>query len=865
MRFAESDTSLASHTLILDGVWSLSQLPLEAEGAAGYAALAETDDQPLECRVPGEVHLDLIRVGRMKDPSLSDNARTECRWPEQYSWWYRTELEVPPSFLAHPCQRLTFEGIDLYGQIFINGVLVGVSENAFAPLKLDMNGLLVEGANELVVRVTSGMERVSPPAFNGVFGETERLRIADRYSVRSFDQRRLSLRKPAYATYGWDFCDPLPNIGIWQSVRLEGRSGAVIDHLRLDTVIADDDVCLEGEVTLDNLHPWAEIACIVEMQLVPPDGETILKRFEVSLPPGRSRVPCRLLVPEPRLWWPNGMGEQPLYELTVRVLSEADETDRQVQTIGLRTIELDRSPLVDGSRFCFKVNGVDVFCKGANWAPVDLIPARVGAARYEQLVAEAQNAHFTMFRVNGTGLYESESFYAACDRAGILVWQDFAFSCGQYPDSDQAFMGLVRAEAEAAVKRLRHHPSLAVWCGNNECAMCMVMFWTPDLTRPQDHGGDRIYNELLPDICHLYDPARSYWPSSPLGGPDPNNESSGDVHGWEKGVPGLTDDMRRRNFRELADRSRARFFTETFNNFAPPHLDSIREYLGPDELALDSTSWKIHTNALENGETAAGIEHHYGHLATLSVQDFVLYGQMYQALMHGNTLESMRFRKGDPEAECQGALAWSYNETWGELGWAIVDHYLRRKASYYWVKRSAAPVKVLVRSRDAHLVTRVVNDTLNEYNVRVRCGRMRLDGRARELTEHELTIPPNAMVEVRRDPLPALTSPDRGQWLYAAVLTGEEISADQAIWLLAPHRELDLAPPALSTSVVGRHLVIESPVYCHGVHFEDGGREVLADNYFDLLPGIPRRIAITKPTPSGAYPFRAVLPLSERR
>jgi len=359
--------------LDLNGTWSVTALPLEVEGESGYRTFKDSSGERLAAQVPGEVHLDLMRAGRMPDPNISDNARTKCRWPEKNSWWYRTEFTVPPGFRQNLRQRLVFEGIDLYGQVFVNGKLAGTTKDTFSTYHLDVKHLLQDGANELVVRVTSGTELaagLSPlPPPQGESAKPDPI-----YGLRTWDQRRF-LRKPAYI-YGWDWCDPLPNIGIWKGVRLEGRSKVVIDRVRLDTAIRGREVSLEGEVILENLHPWSEIPAVLELRLEPPQGNPIVQRVEIGTPVGLSAVPCRIVIPDAQLWWPNGMGEQPLYQLTARVLCGDEETDRQAQTIGLRTIELDRSPLPDGSRFCFKVNGQVVYCKGGDWAPADLIPAR---------------------------------------------------------------------------------------------------------------------------------------------------------------------------------------------------------------------------------------------------------------------------------------------------------------------------------------------------------------------------------------------------------------------------------------------------------------------------------------------------------
>ena len=854
------DVQEGHQTLNLDGIWSAVALPLEAEGEEGYRAFANHTGNSLAVQVPGEIHLDLMRAGQMEDPNISDNARRRCRWPEQHSWWYRTEFTPPPGFREHWHQHLLFEGIDLFGQVFVNGTLAGTAKNAFHTHEFDVGSLLRDGPNELVVRVTSGMELApaSPPVpFDMPNTPPEVLSL---YAVRMFDRYRF-LRKPAYAAAGWDWCDPLPNIGIWRGVRLEGRSQVVIHHVRLDTVIQTNQVALEGEVILENLHLWSEIPAILELRLDPPEGESLVQRIALGTQIGHSPVPCRMIIPDPQLWWPNGMGAQPLYRLTIRVLCGNRETDRRLQTIGLRTIELDRSPLPEGERFCFKVNGHRVFCKGGNWEPADLIQPRIEVSRYEKFVTEAKIAHFNMLRVNGVGIYESDAFYEACNRAGILVWQDFTFTAeAQYPDQDSEFLALVRHEAQTIVKRLRHHPSLAMWCGNNECSWSMPN-WKCDPAKPELCGGVEIYNKVLPDICHAYDPGRAYWPSSPFGGTEPNSETAGDNH-WYGPPDDILGPADKRMSQEATDRFRGRFVSE-YGVIGPPNMASIREYLKPEEVSFDSTAWKIHTNEVDawlRDGTSAGIHNHYGIPGPLSVAQFVLYGQMFQAQLQGRAVDAMRFRKNDPKDDCQGVLVWSYNDCWGEVGWSIMDHYLRRKASYYWFKRSAAPVKVLIRSRGDYLVTRVVNDTRKSYRAVVEYGWMRLDGRSRELQKRGVVIPANGMIEVTRAPMPSSAQRDPREWLYAATLTGEGIAQDQAFWLMATHRELRLAEPVISSTVKDDLLEVSSAVYCHGVHFEDEGREVLADNYFDLLPGVSRQIPITTPTPSGTYPLTAVMP-----
>jgi len=898
----------------LNGEWQVHPTPLSADGPSGLTSLADATDW-LPAEVPGEIHLDLMRAGKMEEPEISDNARS-CRWPEEHAWWYRTTFELSDDFVRHERRQLVFDAVDYYAQVFLNGTQVGTSRNGYVPAVFDVGNAVRAGTNELVVRVTSGMEFV-PDERGGVF--------SDIYEIRNVRARR-HIRKPHY-TMGWDWTDPLPNIGIWRSVHLEGRSGAVIDQCRLDTVMENDEVRLEGVAVLENLSGSEERSGVLEIEITPPEGDAIVQRHELQLPPGLSELPLQIPIPDPQLWWPNGMGDQPLYGVTIRLATvspsmKRDEdhidvmegeastsrspvaepaglgptptgsatagrvppdllTDQESFRIGLRTIAVDQSPLPDGEDFCIKVNGERVFCRGGNWEPPDMIPARITRDRYESLVAEARDAHFTMFRVNGVGIYDDDAFFDACDRAGILVWQDFTFACAEYPDYDEEFRSSVRAEAEAVVRRIRHHPCLAVWCGCNECQDGMYKRWVlqespveKDYYGWDDQAGTILYDEVLPGVCRELDPNRPYRESSPYGGPSPNSETHGTCHWWQPFF--MSEDMQRRIRPEVFKDCRARFVAE-HGIVGPCHVDSIREYLKPDELSPESLAWQIHTNPFEKGTLAEAIRCHYRDPDGISVEEFSLYGQLFQAMMHEQAMQALRFRTCDPETPCSGALVWSFNDCWGETGWSIVDHYLRRKASYYALRRACLPVKAIVRRRDDRLVTRVVNDTRRACAATVLCGWFRVDGTDREVTETQVELAANSMTEIGSDPVPA----DRlnGEWVYGAVLSpsmrlatvspsmkrdeghvkvmegeastsrsapdGGDVPANQCTWLPVVFRELGVSPPDIRFERQDDELEISSPVFCHAVHAEDGGHELLSDNYFDLLPGIAKRVRVT--------------------
>jgi beta-mannosidase len=804
----------------LDGAWQVRPQSKASAGLSGLRDVLSATEGWIPAQVPGEIHLDLMKAGKMPDPSVGLNM-PQCRWLETNSWWFRTRFEVAPDYLACERQLLLFDGLDLYAQVFLNGSLVGEAADAFVPVAFDVKGTARAGPNELVVRLTDGGERF-PSSAGG--------------SPATFQWGgRIWLRKPQFA-WGWDWVDGLPNIGIWRGVRLEGRSRCVLDDLRLDTVRRGDPLCLQLEAVVENLNPTRVRTCSLVLQIEPPGGGApIVRRYAGAAPPGKAPVRDLLQIPHPKLWWPNGLGAQPLYRVVARVTDAAGAVvyDQREFSIGLRTLELDRRPLAQGTRFCFRVNGQGVFCRGGNLGPQDAILARVSDAKYETLVAEAKNAHFTMFRLNGVAEVEGPAFYEACDRAGILLWHDFKFACSAYPDHDPRFMDAARAEIETAVRLYRHHPSLALWSANNEC-----------------YGASpRLFRQLIPDLCRQLDPRRPCWPGSPAGG-----RLAGDTHDWYCAFP---------TPQSIPAEFGVRFITE-YGILGPCHPDSVREYLGGDPIVRGDANWRFHTQEWERTSDAIGkgIRLNYADPEALSASEWSTYGQMWQAIIQGGMMEALRFQKLDPKHDVEGALIWSYTDCVGETGWAILDYYMRRKAAYYWFRRAAAPIKVLVRPRGEQLITRVVNDTLEPLKGTVEVGWWRLDGQGKDVKTHRVALNADGMLELAKEPMPSRGPHDPTEWLYAAVLRGKDGRLlDQAVWLGVPCRRLKLAPPRLETI---RHpdgsIEVSSAAFAHAVHAEDHGRELISDNWFNLLPHVPVTLRVAKPGAAEPIDFEAVLP-----
>jgi len=833
--------------LSLDGTWRVTRLPLETTGMDGLKEFHAKGGKTIDAQVPGEIHLDLVRAGEMQDPSVGTNSRKD-RWPERFSWWYRSTFTAPAGFAAQDKQELVFDGLDYDAQVYLNGKLIGTSRNALVPIHFDVRGAIKNGANDLVVRLTSGYELINEvdPDYSG-----KKLY----FNRENFPARR-NLRKAPY-TSGWDWCDTLPNIGMWRNVRLEGRSRAAFNQVRLDTRIEGKQVSLVGAVSIDNLKTWRKTSCSLAIELDRPSGTPISFKIPVALEMGQTRVPVKIDVPDPQLWWPNGYGLQPLYKLKASLEVDGVTTDATTQTIGLRTVRLDQSPLKDGTRFCFVVNGKPIFVKGGNWAPAFLIAAQNTPANYKHFIQAAKDAHFNMFRVNGVGVYEDDSFYEACDEAGILLWQEFAYSCTTYDDKDPAWMGNLRTEAQEFVKRVASHPSVALWCGCNEC----LWMYAGDQNAGQDQDvGLKIYFEMLPSVLKELDPRRPYIPGSPCGGSDQvNSELGGDIHWWYQVF--MSGDPAKKMDPTLLDTSLGRFVSE-YGIIGPPPVESMREYLSPEELNPNSLAWQIHTNSYEGdhrGFTESATRHHFLGDGPMTIDEFSLYGGLYQAMMQQQMMEASRFRMNDKDHPCDGNMMWSYNDCWGEIGWSIIDHFGRLKPSYYAVKRAASPLKVIVRSRNGAVVTRVVNDLLESRQVQVTYGWYRVDGSKRDVQTKSVRIAPHGMLEIAREDLKA-ASKDPKEWIYAASMKGSDGQDDASIWRLTTYRDLDLPKPKLTVKIEGDALTVISNSYAVGVHASNRTFYGLSDDYFDLLPGVPHRLNIVRTHPGGQYDLTAAMP-----
>jgi len=826
----------------LDGVWKLAEFK-PGEGERAGAHRPEFDDGAwIPAAVPGDVHSALAAAGRIPPPFDGRNL-DDLLWIEQREWWYRTTVECPAEELEGRI-ALEFDGLDTFATIYVNGHEVGRSANMLVPARFEAGGTLRPGEpNTIAIRFDSTPLTIAEKPSDAFWS--------------AFDVHRPWVRK-AGMNFGWDWGPRAVTAGIWRSARL-----APVGDLRIETYAV-------------RTHAIDERGAVVTVGVwVVDDAPTAAPRVRVTLDDGeRSFVgeaevcggaaEVRLVIPQPRLWWSHDHGEPYLHLVRVELVRDGHVVDVAEDRVGLRTVQVLQAPDPDGlgKSFTVVLNGRPVFCKGADWIPVDSFIGAAPPDRYHGLVEMAREANMNMLRVWGGGVYEHDAFYQACDELGVLIWQDFMFSCACYPDFDGAFVAEVAREADLIVKRLRNRACIALWCGNNENDWIddQVHASAPD----KPYLGRRIYHEILPQVCARLDPTRFYWPSSPYGGNDHNSECEGDRHNWQVwagqtyprrfGEPGGGDATPEGvSFRHYAE-DECRFCSE-FGIHASPIPRTLSRHIPPGELAYDSEQFLYRIKDVDLTRKERMMAAHIG--TPRDFDEYVTMSMLVQAegLKYG--IEHYRCSK----FHCSGTLFWQLNDCWPGISWSVIDYYLNPKAGYYYAKRVYAPLLVCFQAEEDGVSLWAVNDRPEPFEGRARVALLSLTGDTRWEATVAISVPANTAVPVALSVGAAsaatLAGPRPNECLIVEPQDGGAF--DRNVWFFGELKDTVLLPATVgltmesaeSSDGVWRYrATLTSDVVAHFVGLEFPCDRVLCSaNYVTLLPGQPTTIDITSPKP----------------
>ena len=793
----------------------LNDAPL---GVPGHYALPW-----LPAEVPGSVHLDLMRAGVIPDPFVRLHER-DVAWVDQSDWVYETTFIVDAALTVFTFLR--FRGLDTIAEITLNGEPLGFTDNMHLMYEFPVTGKLVGGENHLQVVFRSAWR---------IGGERQAEWDADGedtlpYHWDNWNQRAF-VRKAQYQ-YGWDWGPVLRGCGIWQPVELVTVPVARLGDWQHFVEFTDDGKAL--------------VTVTAEVERMPGSEDTPLKlttylrgklvRPDVPLGSGTVTVAETFVVDHPKRWQPNGCGDPRRILLQMALHSQNATLDKRVIPIGLRTIELIREPDADGKGegFKFRVNGNDLFIKGANWIPEDVFPTRITRQRLRERITQARDAGFNMLRVWGGGFYESDTFYNLCDEMGILVWQDFLYACSYYPDTGE-YAEKARVEATAAVKRLRHHASLALWCGNNENQMMHDADWTGH--KPARLIGDHLYHEILPEVVRAENPETPYWPGSPYGGPDANSPNYGDCHNWDvwhgRGdwVHYVENDSR---------------FCSEFGFAASCGLGAWDTCLAPADKHPDSPAVRWHDKTRKGYEVYLGmVDIHFPKSQTL--EDLVYYTQCNQAEALKFGVEHYRRRKG----RNWGTLFWQLNDCWPVQSWAVIDSQGEPRAAYFASKKFYAPVLLSLVRDGAAVKAHLVSDLLVPLSGEIEWTLATLDGDILSKQSDSVQVAANSAAEVAAFLLAEAAGRERDVYVYAQFTPSGSGAAAENMLLLAEPKDLRTANSALTLDIAEEDsrfvLTLTAQRFAPYVWLrrtDNGLLPGLSDNFFHLRPGETKTLTL---------------------
>ncbi|MBP5273846.1 MAG: hypothetical protein ILO36_02785 [Abditibacteriota bacterium] len=742
----------------------------------------------MPAEVPGDIHLDLQRTGRLPDPYYGENVLTH-RWVEEMVWVYRKTFSVSETD-AKRYSRLVFLGLDTHAFIYLNGEEIGFHNNCFSPCMIDVSGKLKAGENLLAVRIDSGLYYS--------YDKTRKYSGGNAF----ISTNRPWIRKPQYQ-FSWDWNPHLVNVGIWKGVSLEFSDGVFLSQISMNVDIADDHK--KGFVQVNAFVYNPGKSAVKGVLRAATKGAEASHEYDFA--PGTGKYSVLLTVDGPQLWYPAPDERQPLYEVTCEVIA-GDTLVSDKRNTGFRKVEIDRSPHpVKGDYFVLNVNGEQVFAKGGNWVPQDMIGAAVDRGRIRECVRLAAEANFNLLRIWGGGYYADHDFLDACDEMGLLVWHDAIFACAQYPAEDPDFMANVTEELTYQVRELSNHPSLGVWCGNNELDWLTTRVTAPDTA---------IYLRKLPRIIDEEDPTKPYWPSSPYSehGWDPNEFTTGDQHPWEVSLGG-GDFYNYHKYRNYDCR-----FPNEGGVLALSDIEDLKRYIPEDRLSAFSRDMILHDNAFGFKEPDflkywTGLDPE-----KISLKDYGILSGAVQSDALYEYISNFRGRMFDSAS----AVFWMYNDSWTACrSWTIVDYYLNKRQAYHPVRRAFEPVNVFPVLQDGMIRIVCVNDTPRDYFGKLVYGKFN-----------------TAEIESRREI--SVMIPARGK-----IVADEWYSDERAVYTILDNKlqnaltfrrqcELDFGALSVDIKANGDEIVFVSDRYVWKVYLPS--ECMPEDNMFDLLPGI---------------------------
>ena len=700
----------------------------------GWDLTTDTLSINLQVNLPSEAHADLYAAGLIPHPYGEGDEEKHLQWIPQHQWDYSLTFDVENDVWHKDNINLIFNGLDTYADVWLNGEKILHSDNMFIRYEKDVKSLLKKRDNELKVRFYPF------DAQRDSLIETYPLKFPEKYAV---------MRKAAYQN-GWDWAPRYLNIGIWKKVELLGWNDFKIENIAFLTKnVTDESAEMMANIAITN-----DFEGVLRFDIF--GNGTKLAEKSIS-GKGKNLISILFTLENAELWWPNEMGEQKMTEFEVKIYKDDKLVDTQKIKTGIRKIELIEEPDSIGCAMYFKVNGKKVYIKGANYVPEEMIETWMSREKTEKLLAECVPAHFNMLRVWGGGIYPPDYFFDICDSLGIMVWQDFMFAGTTYPYSDE-FLNNVKEEAIQQVVHYQNHPSLAMWCGNNEVSEGYVnwgwqqsMGWCDDDYAEMKRGMDTLFVDIFSEVVGTYDGTRPYWPSSPKHGwGKPESLTEGDVHYW--GV--WWGEQPYEAYLEKVGRFNSEFGYQAYPNIETKHQKHprgeeliqkhIKRYVQDDEAVIS-------TEAKRNGEISSNLLE-ISPLPTVGRNDEwqrdVYYSQLSQSYGIGLAIEAQRAAK----PRCMGTLYWQLNDAWPVISWSSIDYAGNKKILHENLKVLYAPILIgVLPTTDGNFTVYAVSDLYREINADLMLNVKNADGNILKSYSERIQIPENGCMHLTLD------------------------------------------------------------------------------------------------------------------
>ncbi|NOX67503.1 MAG: glycoside hydrolase family 2 protein [Chlorobi bacterium] len=635
-------------------------------------------DEWIQAVVPGTVHTDLLTAGLIDEPFKDDN-ELSLDWIAKSDWIYKTTFDYPDDFSTESPVNLVFDGLDTKATIWLNDKEVGTTENMFLQYKFDVTEKMQHKNNELKILFESPINYAKN--IEAKYGKLP----------SSINTERVYIRKAQYS-FGWDWGPTFPTMGVWRPAYLLQEDQASLRSVKFDTLQIEDNVAKVAVRLLFQLQADQHFKADVVLSN---SNQKFTYELMVS---DNKEYELEFSIKNPKLWQPNGIGAQNLYNLEITLLNDKNNTvDSVNKKVGIRTIELELEKNGEPD-FQIVVNKNPLFIKGVNWIPADMFLPRVSPDKYKMLLQMVKDVNINLVRIWGGGIYEDDFFYELCDELGLLVWQDFMFACGAYPEHDD-FISNVKEELIWNIERLQAHPSLAIWCGNNE----NEWIWFNEQTTPfQEMSGYNIYHQVIPDILKELDPRRPYWQTTPFGfNDDPNSQQSGNTHQWDIWSKWI----------DYTDVNKdASLFVAEFGFQSPANIDTLEKFISPEHRHIESHIFEFHNKQVEG--MIRLLHFLMAHLPVVKEwRDFIYLTQLNQSLALKTCIEHWRVNDNT-----NGSIIWQFNDVWSGSSWSLVDAESKPKMTYYFVKNIFKHQIISIRKSDSSLETTVLNCSQNNFS-----------------------------------------------------------------------------------------------------------------------------------------------------